>query len=52
MKATSKLVAGVFILLAVAVSLAAADSTEKYIKQLSNTDAEVRAKAAHELGCG
>ncbi len=52
MKVCLKYVTGVFILLALAVSFAAADSTEKYIKQLSSPDAEVRAKAAHELGCG
>ena len=52
MKVRLTYVVGVLILSALAVSLAAADTTDKYIKQLSSKDAEVRAKAAHELGCG
>jgi len=34
------------------LSLAAASSVDDHIKNLKNENAEIRAKAAYELGCG
>jgi hypothetical protein len=35
-----------------AFSVALADSVEEHLKNLKHEDADVRAKAAYELGCG
>lgn len=35
-----------------AATWALADSTEKWLKDLKSDNPDIRAKAAHELGCG
>jgi hypothetical protein len=40
------------VIVLVGVATAWADSTDEYIKQLTDKDPAVRAKAAYELSCG
>ncbi|GEM_PF-2529679 len=45
-------IAKLILCLILGASVAIAGSTATYLKQLTDKDREVRAKAAHELGCG
>lgn len=49
MRALAGLCAGLLMSLILAISIAAADTVETFIKQLKDPSPEVRAKAAQEL---